>query len=114
MPATAIVNAMARSRESGSPRIGHASNATHTGIEIPSTAASLALSHNSASPMNATQPPIVSIDTRNSRSRMCRGTLSRCRRASAISASAAAPTMPHSPRDDSGGHSVNRCFMIGS
>ena len=35
------------------------------------------------------------------------------RRATAISASAAAPTMPHSPRDDSGGHSVSRFFMIG-
>jgi hypothetical protein len=33
-----------------------------------------------------------------------------CRRASANKASVPAPTMP---REDSGGHSVSRCFMIG-
>ena len=113
MPASATVNASARSSDSRSPRIGHARNATQTGIEMPSTAASLALSHSSASPMNAIQPPIASVETSNSRSHIGRGTPSFCRRASAISASAAAPTMPHSPRDDSGGHSVSRCFMIG-
>ena len=113
MPASAIINEIARSSDSRSPRIGHARNATQTGIEIPSTAASLAPSHSSASPMNATQPPIVSIETSNSRSHIRGGTPSLSRRASAIRASAAAPTMPHSPRDDSGGHSVSRCFMIG-
>ena len=71
---------------------------------MPSTAASLALSHNSASPMKATQPPIVSIETSSSRSHIGRGTLSFCR-ASANSASAAAPAMPHRPREDNGGHS---------
>ena len=86
---------------------------TQTGIDIPSTAASLALSHSSASPMKATQPPIVSIETSSRRSHIRRGTPSLSRRASAIRANAAAPTMPHSPRDDSGGHSVSRCFMIG-
>ena len=63
--------------------------------------------------MNATQPPIVSIETRSNRSHIGRGTLSFCRRASANNASAAAPTMPARPREDSGGHSVSRCFMIG-
>ena len=113
MPASATVSATARSGDSRSPRIGHARNATQTGIDMPSTAASLALSHNSASPMNATQPPIVSIETSSSRSHIGRGTLSFCCRASANSANAAAPTMPHRPREDNGGHSVSRCFMIG-
>jgi hypothetical protein len=63
--------------------------------------------------MKATQLPIVSHDTSTSRGRMSGGTSRRCRLASAISASAAAPAMPQSPRDDSGGHSVSRCFMIG-
>ncbi len=63
--------------------------------------------------MNATQPPIVSIETRSKRSHIGRGTLNFCLRASANSASAAAPTMPHRPREDNGGHSVSRCFMIG-
>ena len=113
MPAKATVSETPRSGDSRSPRIGHARNATQTGIEIPSTAASLALSHNSASPMKATQPPIVSIETSSSRSHIARGTLSLSCRASANNASAAAPTMPHRPREDSGGHSVSRCFMIG-
>ena len=103
----------ARTTDSRSPRIGQARNATQTGIEIPITAASLALSHNSASPMKATQLPIVSHDTSTSRNRMPAGTSRRCRLASAIAASAAAPTMPQSPREESGGHSVSRCFMIG-
>ena len=113
MPASAMASETARSGDSHSPRIGHASSATHTGIEMPSTAASLASSHSSASPMKATQPPIVSSDTSSSRDHIGRGTMRLCRRASATSASAAAPTIPHSPRDDSGGHSLNRFFMIG-
>ena len=113
MPASATIKDSARSSDSRSPRIGHARNATQTGIDMPSTAASLALSHNSASPMNATQPPIDNVETSSSRSHIPLGTRSVCRRASAINASAAAPTMPHRPRDDSGGHSVSRCFMIG-
>src|SRR6185503_6944666 len=40
MPASATVSATARSGDSRSPRIGHARNATQTGIEMPSTAAS--------------------------------------------------------------------------
>ena len=67
MPASAVINEIARSSDSRSPRIGHARNATQTGIDIPSTAASLAPSHSSASPMNATQPPIVSIETSSRR-----------------------------------------------
>ena len=85
MPASATSSATARASDSRSPRIGQARNATQTGIEIPMTAASLALSHNSASPMKATQLPIVSNDTSTSRSRMPVGTSRRCRRASAIS-----------------------------
>ena len=80
---------------------------------MPSTAASLALSHNSASPMNATQPPIVSIETSSNRSHIGRGTRNFCRRASANSANAAAPAMPHRPREDNGGHSVSKFFTIG-
>jgi hypothetical protein len=63
--------------------------------------------------MNATQPPIVSIETSNSRSHIGRGTLNFCRLASATSANAAAPAMPQRPREDNGGHSVSKCFMIG-
>ena len=63
--------------------------------------------------MKATQPPIVSSDTSSSRDHIGRGTARLCRRASANSASAAAPTRPLNPRDDSGGHSVSRFFMIG-
>jgi hypothetical protein len=113
MPARETVSATARNGDRRSPRIGHARNATQTGIEMPSTAASLAFSHSNASPMNATQPPIVSIDTSNNRSHIGRGTLNFCRRANATSASAAAPAMPHRPREDNGGHSVSKCFMIG-
>jgi hypothetical protein len=113
IPASATVSAAARSGDSRSPKIGRARNATQTGIDMPRTAASLALSHNSAKPMNATQPPIVSIETSSSRSHIGRGTPSFCRRASANSANAAAPTMPHRPREDNGGHSVSKCFMIG-
>ena len=63
--------------------------------------------------MKATQPPIVSSDTSKSRDHIGRGTPRLCRRASANSASAAAPTRPLNPRDDSGGHSLSRFFMIG-
>jgi ABC-type multidrug transport system ATPase subunit len=61
----------------------------------------------------ATQPPIVSIETSSNRSHIGRGTLNFCRRQSANSASATAPTMPHRPREDNGGHSDSKCFMIG-
>ena len=113
MPASAIIIETARVSDRRSPRIGQASSATQSGVEMASTAASLALSHNSASPMKATQPPIVSSDTSTSGDHIGRGTASDCRRASAISASAAAPARPLSPRDDSGGHSLSRFFMIG-
>ena len=113
MPISETVKASARTSESRSPRIGHARNATQTGIDMPSTAASLALSHSNANPMKAVQPPIASVETSNRRSHIGRGTPSFCCRASAINASAAAPTRPQRPRDDSGGHSVRRCFMIG-
>ena len=63
--------------------------------------------------MNATQPPIVSIETSSNRSHIGRGTSNFCRRASANNANAAAPAMPHRPREDNGGHSVSKCFMIG-
>ena len=113
IPASATVSETARNADSRSPRIGHARNATHTGIDIPSTAASLALSHSNASPMNAVQPPIASVETISNLSHTARGTVRFCRRASANNASVPAPTMPHRPREDSGGHSVSRCFMIG-
>ena len=113
IPTRATISATPRTGDSRSPSIGQARNATQTGIEMPSTAASLALSHNNASPMKATQPPIVSIETSSSRSHIARGTLSFSCRANANKASATAPTMPHRPREDSGGHSVSRCFMIG-
>ena len=80
---------------------------------MPITAASLALSHSSASPKNAIQPPRLSSDTSSSRPRIGRGTVSFCPFATAISASNTAPTTPHNPRDDSGGHSISRFFMIG-
>src|SRR5207253_9616136 len=54
-----------------------------------------------------------SIETSSNRSHIGRGTLNFCRRESANSASAAAPAMPHRPREDKGGHSVSKCFMIG-
>ncbi|MGY4223717.1 hypothetical protein ACVMIH_001078 [Bradyrhizobium sp. USDA 4503] len=54
--------------------------------------------------MDATQPPIDSVDTRASRNHMPSGTRSVCPRTSATRPSATAPTTPHSPRADSGGH----------
>ena len=96
-----------------SPRTGHASNATHTGIEMLMTAASRASSHSNANPRKAIHPLIVSSDTSTSRSRMSGGTRTPCPRTMAISANAAAPTNPHNPREESGGHSLKRCFMIG-
>ena len=77
MPASAIESAMARIMETRSPRIGHANSATHTGMEMPSTAASLAGSQSSANPMNATQLPMVRSDTTPRRSHIARGTARR-------------------------------------
>ena len=56
-------------------------------------------------------PPIDSMETISNLSRTARGRLNFCRRASANSANAAAPS--HRPREDNGGHSVSKCFMIG-
>ncbi|MGY4216712.1 hypothetical protein ACVMFB_003211 [Bradyrhizobium sp. USDA 4522] len=113
IPASATASASARGSDTRSPSTGQATSATHTGIDIPSTAASLARSQISARPMDATQPPIDSVDTKASRNHMPSGTRSVCPRISATRPSATAPTTPHSPRADSGGHSVSRNFMIG-
>ncbi len=113
IPASATASASARGIDTRSPSTGQATSATHTGIDIPSTAASLARSQISARPMEATQPPIDSVDTRASRNHVPSGTRKVCPRAIATRPSAIAPATPHSPRDDSGGHSVSRNFMIG-
>ena len=77
------------------------------------TAASLAGSHNSASPIKAIQPATFSIDTSTSRSHSSRGTRRLCRCASASSASRRGTDHAAQPRDDSGGNSLSRCFVIG-
>ena len=113
MPTRATASASALTIEIRSPRIGHARKAAHTGSEVDITAASLPLSQTSASPMNAVHAAMVNSDTSNKRSHMARGTPRDCFRYSAKAASAKAPATPARPREDRGGHSVNRFFMMG-
>src|SRR5947207_2946384 len=95
---TATTIAITRSNEILSPSSGQASSDTHTGLVEPSTAASPALSHNRARPMRPAQAPTDSTEIANSRSQSCRGTLSGSPKATAISANAAAPSKPLTPR----------------
>src|SRR6185369_320235 len=77
------------------------------------SAASLAGSQSSASPISTIQPVTLSSAETVSRGHKCRSTFRLWERASASTASSAAPITPVEPRSVSGGTSLNRYFVTG-
>src|SRR5665213_898110 len=77
------------------------------------TAASLAGSHNSDSPIRVIQQVMLRNADSSSRGHCPAGTRRLSPRNTASSASSAPPAIPVQPRADSGGHSTRMYFMIG-